>query len=304
MAGYNEQGAEFVEGNIRDHRLADIWHRPGAFAYNREWKLDSLSGFCRECRHARKCRGGCRAKVTAFGNGVENPMCIHRVAVEQGLYRHQRAPYAAAVIASSLLGMAGCRQAAATSEIEGADAYGVPFDDTATETLPNTGTGPADTGTGPTDTGPMDTGTGPADTDTGPADTGTGPADTGTGPVDTETWGIDEYGIFMDSDTQNLPDTEIETDTTFADAYGIPWDTDTGTGGETEDTDTASDLATEMYGILILDTDTTQPEDTSSAFDVPVYGMPDDAGVVVVNDTDTFGGVDVYGMPATERDGD
>lgn len=49
----------FVEGNIRNEPLAEIWRRKGAFAYNREFSLEQLGGFCRTCDYAEVCRGGC-----------------------------------------------------------------------------------------------------------------------------------------------------------------------------------------------------------------------------------------------------
>jgi radical SAM protein with 4Fe4S-binding SPASM domain len=107
MAGYNERSDEFVEGNIRDARLADIWYREGAFAYNREWQPDDLGGFCAECSHARKCRGGCMAKKVASGEGTENPMCVHRARIEHGFNRSRVGQVAAAALLAGALGASG-----------------------------------------------------------------------------------------------------------------------------------------------------------------------------------------------------
>ncbi len=49
----------FVEGNVRSTSLRDIWLREGGFAYNREFSLEQLGGFCRTCDYAEVCRGGC-----------------------------------------------------------------------------------------------------------------------------------------------------------------------------------------------------------------------------------------------------
>jgi radical SAM protein with 4Fe4S-binding SPASM domain len=49
----------FIEGNIRDMPLRDIWTRPGAFKYNREFTTEQLGGFCKTCEYAEVCRGGC-----------------------------------------------------------------------------------------------------------------------------------------------------------------------------------------------------------------------------------------------------
>jgi len=77
----SQPGEQFVEGNLRQTPLAEIWSRQGAFAYNREFTVDLLEGDCRECAYARICRAGCR--WTAFcqsGHKFNNPYCYHRVA--------------------------------------------------------------------------------------------------------------------------------------------------------------------------------------------------------------------------------
>jgi len=75
----------FIEGNLREHSLEEIWTRPGAFAYNRDFSEERLSSYCRTCDARDLCRGGCA--WTAFantGDRGDNPFCFHRVAKEQG----------------------------------------------------------------------------------------------------------------------------------------------------------------------------------------------------------------------------
>jgi radical SAM protein with 4Fe4S-binding SPASM domain len=74
------QAVETTEGNLHNEPLADIWFREGAFAYNRDFSLSDLAGFCRSCRYATLCRGGCFSARTCEG-GVENTYCYHRVSV-------------------------------------------------------------------------------------------------------------------------------------------------------------------------------------------------------------------------------
>lgn len=77
---------DFIEGNVRERTLADIWTDEDAFAYNRKFTVEQLTGFCRTCRYNDICRGGC--SWTAFshtGSRYENPFCYYRVAVENGL---------------------------------------------------------------------------------------------------------------------------------------------------------------------------------------------------------------------------
>jgi radical SAM protein with 4Fe4S-binding SPASM domain len=82
----------FIEGNVRQHPLAEIWNRPGAFAYNREFSVDMLGGFCRTCEYAEVCRGGCTWTTFAEHGPVrDNPYCYWRqrhLAEEQKLPHH------------------------------------------------------------------------------------------------------------------------------------------------------------------------------------------------------------------------
>ncbi|MBU1219265.1 radical SAM protein [Myxococcota bacterium] len=76
----------FLEGNIREKSLTDIWCNPDNFSFNRQFTVDRLGGFCRTCAYNEICRGGCL--WTAFsntGDQFDNPFCWYRVAVEKGL---------------------------------------------------------------------------------------------------------------------------------------------------------------------------------------------------------------------------
>ena len=73
------QATRATEGNLHESTLSEIWHREGAFAYNRQFRRTDLAGFCATCEHADVCRGGCLSMRTCEG-GRENPFCYHRVA--------------------------------------------------------------------------------------------------------------------------------------------------------------------------------------------------------------------------------
>lgn len=74
------QAHRFVEGNVRERPLAEIWNRPGAFAFTREFRVDDLEGGCRECEYGEICRGGCAFMAFgATGSTHDNPYCLHRV---------------------------------------------------------------------------------------------------------------------------------------------------------------------------------------------------------------------------------
>jgi len=71
---------EFVEGNIRERSLREIWEDPDCFRYNRYFEESDLVGHCEGCDKARQCRAGCVVTAhAATGSRFDNPYCIHRV---------------------------------------------------------------------------------------------------------------------------------------------------------------------------------------------------------------------------------
>jgi radical SAM protein with 4Fe4S-binding SPASM domain len=73
----------FIEGNVRKQSLRDIWLRADAFAFNRQFKEEQLTGFCRVCRFRDVCRGGCSWATYAQG-GQGNQHCFYYQAVKHG----------------------------------------------------------------------------------------------------------------------------------------------------------------------------------------------------------------------------
>ena len=70
----------FVEGNLRERSLLDIWTDPDAFAYNRKFDVHLLTGKCAKCADAPVCAGGCRSyNRFATGNLYESPSCAKTV---------------------------------------------------------------------------------------------------------------------------------------------------------------------------------------------------------------------------------
>jgi len=66
----------FVEGNLRERSLADIWNDPKSFTYNRQFTLDHLEGKCRKCNYAERCAAGCRSyNYFSTGKLYESPYC-------------------------------------------------------------------------------------------------------------------------------------------------------------------------------------------------------------------------------------
>ena len=75
----------FVQGNLREKSLAEIWKAEDAFTYNRKHSQASLTGFCRVCRYRDFCRGGCTWTVycNTLQGGEGNPFCFYFQAVRQ-----------------------------------------------------------------------------------------------------------------------------------------------------------------------------------------------------------------------------
>jgi MoaA/NifB/PqqE/SkfB family radical SAM enzyme len=69
----------FVEGNIRDISLKDLWYRPGVFSYNRDFTLGQLSGHCSACKYASLCRGGAKCVAASLGQLGEDPYCYYHL---------------------------------------------------------------------------------------------------------------------------------------------------------------------------------------------------------------------------------
>ena len=69
----------FIEGNLREKPLSEIWNAPEAFAYNRRFTGELLSGGCAGCSWADRCAGGCRSyNYFASGKLYESPCCVGR----------------------------------------------------------------------------------------------------------------------------------------------------------------------------------------------------------------------------------
>lgn len=74
---YDEQ---FIEGNLRERTLREIWEAPGAFAYNRGFTPEMLTGACRTCPHGDVCAGGCRSyNYFVHDRMYEAPACARYV---------------------------------------------------------------------------------------------------------------------------------------------------------------------------------------------------------------------------------
>lgn len=76
--------SHFVEGNLHDRTIWDIWHDENSFSWNRQMKKDALRGFCSECQYGSYCLGGCPSlKFDKNFDPIENKYCSYSCAVKE-----------------------------------------------------------------------------------------------------------------------------------------------------------------------------------------------------------------------------
>jgi len=74
----------YIEGNVRETPLPELWERNNAFAWNRELTGSQLQGFCKQCQYADHCLGGCtNVKITMDNTLYQNRYCSYRVSAQK-----------------------------------------------------------------------------------------------------------------------------------------------------------------------------------------------------------------------------
>lgn len=74
------QHDQFIEGNIKEKSIKEIWKDKNSFSYNRQFDSKDLSGYCRDCEYGSVCRGGCSSiAYSATGQLHNNPYCLYRL---------------------------------------------------------------------------------------------------------------------------------------------------------------------------------------------------------------------------------
>ena len=74
---------EFIEGNIRDRRIKEIWNDPNSFAYSRQFINEDLGENCQQCKYGNKCKGGCTTRSSSMTGITHNdPNCFYRIEKE------------------------------------------------------------------------------------------------------------------------------------------------------------------------------------------------------------------------------
>ncbi len=75
---------DFIEGNVKETSIVDIWNNEKLFKWNRELTKDKLKGLCIKCINGSKCLGGCaNTRLTMEGSVYgENRYCSYNYAVK------------------------------------------------------------------------------------------------------------------------------------------------------------------------------------------------------------------------------
>ena len=82
---------KWAGGNVRDHRLIDIWERAAPLRYTRDRTEEDLWGYCRTCYYASLCEAGCTwTSESLLGRPGNNPMCHHRALEFQRAGKRER----------------------------------------------------------------------------------------------------------------------------------------------------------------------------------------------------------------------
>ena len=74
---------EFVEDNIRNRDIKEIWYDPEMFSFNRKFTIDDLDGDCKDCKFGKSCKGGCTTVSSGLtGQNHCDPYCLHLIEKE------------------------------------------------------------------------------------------------------------------------------------------------------------------------------------------------------------------------------
>ncbi|MBO4617920.1 MAG: radical SAM protein [Lachnospiraceae bacterium] len=75
---------EYIEGNIRQKSIRDIWTDPDGFKWNRALKKEDLGGNCKTCAYGDYCLGGCSNQRMCLNGSIKsgNQYCAYSQKVD------------------------------------------------------------------------------------------------------------------------------------------------------------------------------------------------------------------------------
>ncbi len=79
------RSSDYIEGNIKERTLREIWEDESKFLWRREMTKEKLSGSCKTCVYGSKCLGGCpNTRLTMNGSIYsENQYCSYHHALNE-----------------------------------------------------------------------------------------------------------------------------------------------------------------------------------------------------------------------------
>lgn len=70
----------FVEGNVREKKLYDIWNSENHFEYSRKFKKSDAGENCKNCHYIESCKGGCSEMSLSLTGKLHNdPYCFYMI---------------------------------------------------------------------------------------------------------------------------------------------------------------------------------------------------------------------------------
>lgn len=73
-------GRQFVEGNVKEINVEEIWNDEDRFCYTRKFETKQLGTNCERCKFGKACKGGCSSMSYYLSGSLHNdPYCFRRI---------------------------------------------------------------------------------------------------------------------------------------------------------------------------------------------------------------------------------
>ena len=73
-------GDDFIEGNVRERSLQEIWYDDSSFAFSRNYKKEDIKAHCKTCVFRDRCGGGCSAVSYSLTGALhQDPYCLRHI---------------------------------------------------------------------------------------------------------------------------------------------------------------------------------------------------------------------------------
>ena len=74
------QDDKFIAGNVKEKTLIDIWENDDNFWYTRKYDAKNITGSCKNCKKAEKCKAGCLGMAYSLHKSIyENSYCYKNI---------------------------------------------------------------------------------------------------------------------------------------------------------------------------------------------------------------------------------